>query len=60
MYGRTPLRWVGRWADWFERRGVYSPGENTRRMTAVGDFGWLIAVWLLGVAVLILVLALAA
>ena len=60
MRGRAPLRWVGRWADWFERRGVYSPGENARRMTTVGDFGWLIAVWLLGVAVLILVLALAA
>lgn len=56
---RKPLQWVARWADWFEQRGVYAPGEDTRDMTAIGDFGWLITLWLVGTAVLVLVLALA-
>lgn len=59
MRASDRLRWLWRWADWFERRGVYTPGEDTRGMDAVGDFGWLISLWLLGVAVLILVFALA-
>lgn len=59
MRASNPLRWVARWADWFERRGVYAPGEDTRKMDAIGDFGWLISLWLLGVAVLVLFFALA-
>lgn len=59
MRASDRLRWFSRWAGRFERRGVYTPGEDTRNIDAVGDFGWLITLWLLGVAVLVLVLALA-
>lgn len=59
MRALNPLRWLIRWADWFERRGVYAPGEDSRRVNAVRDFGWLITAWLLGLALFILFFALA-
>lgn len=53
------LRWPERCADWFEQRGVYVPGEDNRGVDPWRDWGWLIVVWLAGLAVFILVLALA-
>lgn len=46
--------------DRFEARGVYVPGEDHKAISAWRDFGWLIATWLLTVAVFILFFAFAA
>ncbi|SED50865.1 hypothetical protein SAMN04489727_8153 [Amycolatopsis tolypomycina] len=59
MASRNPLRWVARWADWFEERGVYAPGEESRAVDPVRDFGWLMTAWVAGVAIFILLFALA-
>lgn len=59
MRAWTPARWFVRWADWFERRGVYTPGDDTSRVDTVRDFGWLITAWLLGVAMFVIFFALA-
>jgi hypothetical protein len=48
-----------RWADWFEQRGVYVPGEDNHTVDPWRDFGWLIVVWLIGVGGFILFFALA-
>jgi hypothetical protein len=53
------LHWFARWADWFEERGVYVPGEESRAVDPVRDFGWLMAAWVAGVAIFILLFALA-
>jgi hypothetical protein len=59
MASRNPLGWFARWADWFEERGVYVPGEESRAVAPVRDFGWLMAAWVAGVAIFILLFALA-
>lgn len=50
---------MGRWADWFEQRGVYVPGEDNHTIDPWHDFGWVIVLWVLGAAAFILFLALA-
>ncbi|QWF82607.1 hypothetical protein [Amycolatopsis sp. CA-230715] len=50
---------LGRWADWFEQRGVYVPGEDNRTVSPWRDFGWLIIAWLAGLAAFVLFFALA-
>jgi hypothetical protein len=55
----NPGRWMTRWADWFEQRGVYVPGEDNHTVDPWRDFGWLIVVWLIGVGGFILFFALA-
>lgn len=54
MPRRTATRWFGRWADWFEIRGVYVPGEDNRSIDPWRDFGWLIVAWLAGLALFVL------
>lgn len=56
---RNPLRVVRKWTDWFENRGVYIPGEESRAVDPVRDFGWLMVAWGAGVAVFILLFAFA-
>jgi hypothetical protein len=46
--------------DQFEARGVYVPGEDNKAISPWRDFGWLITLWLVTVAVLILFFAMAA
>ncbi len=48
-----------RWADWFEERGVYVPGEESRAVDPVRDFGWLLVAWASGLAIFILFFAFA-
>jgi hypothetical protein len=55
----NPLFWFVRWADWFEARGVYVPGEDSRSLSTWRDFGWLIAGWLLAVSAYVVFFALA-
>lgn len=52
-----PLGWFLRWADWFEARGVYVPGEDNRTLSAWRDFGWLIAGWLIVVSMFVVFFA---
>lgn len=49
-----------RWVDRFEARGVYVPGEDNKAISPWRDFGWLIAAFLITVAVFVLFFALAA
>lgn len=55
--GLNPLAWFMRWADWFESKGVYIPGEDSRTLSPWRDFGWLIAVFLLAVSAFIVLFA---
>jgi hypothetical protein len=55
----NPVRVVRKWTDWFENRGVYIPGEESRAVDPVRDFGWLMVAWGAGVAVFILLFAFA-
>lgn len=57
---RTPRHAVDKLVDRFEARGVYVPGEDHARISPWRDFGWLIAIWLVTVAVFFLFFALAA
>jgi hypothetical protein len=57
---RTPRHAVDKLVDRFEARGVYVPGEDQKTISPWRDFGWLIATWLVTVAVFILFFALAA
>jgi hypothetical protein len=59
MRARSPIGWLTRWADWFETRGVYVPGEESRAVDPWRDFGWLIVAWVAGLAMFILFFALA-
>ncbi|MFF0145077.1 MULTISPECIES: hypothetical protein [Amycolatopsis] len=59
MPSRNPLHLLRTCADWFENRGVYVPGEESRAVDPVRDFGWLIVAWGGGVAVFILLFAFA-
>lgn len=55
----NPLAWIVYWADWFESRGVYVPGEDSRSLSPWRDFGWLITAWLVTVSALVVLLAVA-
>ncbi|TNC23335.1 hypothetical protein [Amycolatopsis alkalitolerans] len=59
MPRRSPFRWAARFADWFEQRGVYVPGEDNHTVDPWRDFGWLIVVWVIAVGAFILFFALA-
>jgi hypothetical protein len=50
---------VAHLVDWFEERGVYVPGEDNKALSPWRDFGWLIAAFLVSVAIFFLVFALA-
>jgi len=60
MRAPRPVSAVLRLVDRFEERGVYVPGEDNRPLSPWRDFGWLIATYLVTVAVLIVFFALAA
>ncbi|HJP80066.1 MAG TPA: hypothetical protein VJ914_37690 [Pseudonocardiaceae bacterium] len=45
--------------EWFDSRGVYVPGEDSRSLSPWRDFGWIIIAWLVTVAAFIVLLALA-
>jgi hypothetical protein len=49
-----------RLVDRFEARGIYVPGEDNKSISPLRDFGWLIAAFLVAVAVFVLLFALAA
>jgi hypothetical protein len=53
----NPLSWAVHWADWFEERGVYIPGEDSRSLSTWRDFGWLIALWLIAVSAFVVFFA---
>jgi hypothetical protein len=53
----NPVSWFMRWADWFEARGVYVPGEDSRSLSTWRDFGWLIAGWLIAVSAFVVFFA---
>lgn len=55
--GSNPVALFLRWVDWFERRGVYTPGADSRPLSAWRDFSWWITAWLITVGVLVVVLA---
>ncbi|WP_170108393.1 hypothetical protein [Actinophytocola xinjiangensis] len=57
---RTPRHAVDKLVDRFEARGVYVPDEDHKAISPWRDFGWLIATWLVAVAVFVLFFALAA
>lgn len=59
MPTRNPLRWLTSWADWFEQRGVYVPGEESPAMSPWRDFGWMLVAWLIGLATFIVFFAFA-
>jgi hypothetical protein len=46
--------------DRFEARGVYVPGEDDKAISPWRDFGWLIAGFLIAMAIFVLLFALAA
>lgn len=53
----NPLSWLVRWADWFESRGVYVPGEDTGILSTWRDFGWLIIGWLIALSAFVVLFA---
>ncbi|GGS43150.1 MULTISPECIES: hypothetical protein [Actinokineospora] len=55
-----PLKALLRLVDRFEERGVYVPGEDNQAISPWRDFGWLIALWLAAVGVIVLFFAMAA
>ncbi len=55
-----PVHAVMRLVDRFEASGVYVPGEDSKPISAWRDFGWIITVWLVTVAVFVLFFAMAA
>jgi hypothetical protein len=55
--GLNPLAWFVRWADWFESRGVYVPGEDSRSISTLRDFGWLIVGGLITVSAFVVFFA---
>lgn len=60
MPAPRPIAAVLRLVDRFEARGVYVPGEDDGNISPWRDFGWLIATWLITVAVFVVFFALAA
>lgn len=59
MPTRSPVAWLARWADWFELRGVYVPGEDNQTAGPWREYRWLIVAWLVGCGVFLLVFAVA-
>lgn len=59
MAPQNPLRWIATLADWFELRGVYVPGENSRAVQPWREFGWLVIGWLAALGLFVLLFALA-
>lgn len=57
--GRNPLALFLRWVDWFEQRGVYTPGADSRPLSPWRDFSGWITFWLITVGLLIVVFAMA-
>jgi hypothetical protein len=55
----NPFVYVARSVEWFESRGVYVPGEDSRSLSPWRDFGWIIIAWLVTVAALIVLFAVA-
>ncbi|HEY2701482.1 MAG TPA: hypothetical protein VGJ45_38925 [Pseudonocardiaceae bacterium] len=55
----NPFVYIARTVEWFESRGVYVPGEDSRSLSPWRDFGWIIIAWLVTVAGLIVLLAVA-
>jgi hypothetical protein len=53
-------RLLARLVDRFEERGVYVPGEDNKAISPWRDFGWLIAGFMVTVAVFVLFFSLAA
>ncbi len=53
-------RLLDKLVDQFEARGVYVPGDDNKAISPWRDYGWLIALWLVTVAVFILFFAMAA
>lgn len=56
---RNPFRLIMRTVEWFDSRGVYVPGEDSRSLSPWRDFGWIIIAWLVTVAAFIVLFALA-
>jgi hypothetical protein len=48
---------VAAWVAAIETRGVFVPGEENRSGSLWREYGWLIALWLIGVALYILFFA---
>lgn len=59
MPRRNPLRWIPDLADWFELRGVYVPGEDTRGVQPWREFGWMFVGWLIILGMFVLLFAFA-
>ncbi|MGH3516018.1 MAG: hypothetical protein ACRDQ7_01065 [Haloechinothrix sp.] len=59
MPSRNPLRWIANLADWFELRGVYVPGEDSRSVQPWREFGWIFVGWLAALGLFVLLFALA-
>jgi len=55
----NPLSWIVRWANWFESRGVYVPGEDAGSLSTWRDFGWTITTWLMVTSVFVVFFAMA-
>ncbi len=56
---RNPFAAISRIVEWFDSRGVYVPGEDSRSLSPWRDFGWIIIIWLVAVAAFIVLFALA-
>jgi hypothetical protein len=56
---RNPFRLIAQAVEWFDSRGVYVPGEDSRSLSPWRDFGWIIIAWLVTVAAFIVLFALA-
>jgi hypothetical protein len=54
-----PGAFMARWADWFDSRGVYVPGEDSKSISPWRDFGWVIAGWLATVGLFVVFFAFA-
>jgi hypothetical protein len=55
---RVPL--LDKLVDRFEANGVYVQGDDNKAISPWRDFAWIIALWLITVAVLVLFFAMAA
>ena len=55
----NPFLAIQRMVEWFESRGVYVPGEDSRSLSPWRDFGWIIIAWLVTVAAFIVLFAVA-
>lgn len=56
---KNPFAFIARTVEWFDSRGVYVPGEDSRSLSPWRDFGWIIIAWLVTVAAFIVLFAVA-